>query len=356
MKVNRFNFAKAVLDRANNVKTDEFTEKIIAQGEADMKLAGIDFNRKQNSVVFPLRAIVDAGTAPIGQEKRFIFPAVSERLVLVAAGAPFLAGLSENVSIPNNSGYSVLWAGENETVVSDGLGTVSAVDLAPKRLILFVDVSNYLLFKASKNDTLDAWLQNDMMTAVAAKLEKTILSALAKTANSPQGLFYKIGSGIDFLKNAETVSLAKLIQLEADVDDANALNGNSCSYIMSGKAARILRNTPVETGLPQRILANDNLINGYKVFQTNCVTDVAGADEIGRGIVFANWSQLLIAQFGGYDVEVDRITQAKKAITRFIINAFFDAKGLRGSQITDTEHGVTDPYDYAYMSSVMAIK
>ena len=55
-----------------------------------------------------------------------------------------MTGLVGNVSIPKYSGSNVTW--ETEVgAASDGAGTFSEVELSPKRLTAYIDVSKQLL-------------------------------------------------------------------------------------------------------------------------------------------------------------------------------------------------------------------
>jgi hypothetical protein len=68
-------------------------------------------------------------------------------------------------------------------------------------------------------------------------------------------------------------------------------------------------------------------------------------------IAFGNWADLCIAQWGGYDITVDPYSAAATNQVKIVINAYFDAKGLRGS----TGAGATLD-EYAYSFSAMSIK
>jgi hypothetical protein len=63
------------------------------------------------------------------------------------------------------------------------------------------------------------------------------------------------------------------------------------------------------------VLENSN-IDGEKVFATsNCYSN--------KGI-YADWSNLLIAQWAGTSILIDNVTQASKGNVRLVINGFFD--------------------------------
>ena len=64
-----------------------------------------------------------------------------------------------------------------------------------------------------------------------------------------------------------------------------------------------------------------NEVNGYPVLCTSAVA--------GKGIVYGNFADLVIGQWGGIDLTVDPYTQAANGKVRLVINAYFDAKPRR---------------------------
>ena len=48
-----------------------------------------------------------------------------------------------------------------------------------------------------------------------------------------------------------------------------------------------------------------------------------------EGIIFGNWADFVIGQWGALDITVDPYTKAADGEVRLVINAFFDAKPRR---------------------------
>ena len=65
---------------------------------------------------------------------------------MAQAGATYMSGLVGNLSIPVYSGSNVGWAGEVDAA-TDGAGKFSEVNLEPKRLTAFIDISKQFLIK-----------------------------------------------------------------------------------------------------------------------------------------------------------------------------------------------------------------
>jgi len=98
------------------------------------------------------------------------------------------------------------------------------------------------------------------------------------------------------------------------------------------------------------------MVNGYKLLVTNAASAVAGDNDTGDLLVFGNWKDLVIGQWGGYDITVDPYTAAKNGMVVLTINAYFDAKGLRGTVATDVHSNGTQADYYGISFASTAIK
>jgi hypothetical protein len=52
------------------------------------------------------------------------------------------------------------------------------------------------------------------------------------------------------------------------------------------------------------------------------------------GLIFGNWSDLIIGQWGGYDILVDPYTQAALGTVRLVVNCYFDAAAARAASFS----------------------
>lgn len=321
-KMTNFSLLRAVEARSNGRNLDETSIKVIEAGKEEMRKSGLSYS---GDIVLPLefRGDILAGTANAGQEvvaedKMGILAPLRNKLVLVKAGATLLSGLVGDVSIPTYSGSNVTWKGE---VVSaaDGAGTFDEVTLAPKRLTAYIDISKQFL--AQDSAAAEAMLMQDIVNAIAGKLEATILGKEAGSATQPAGFF----------ATAPTIngaaSWADIVALESAIEGANA-DAENMKYITCPAAKGILKTTSKVAGQNGFILDGTEM-NGYPVLVTNAVANglQVGADEY--GILFGNFNDLVIGQWGALDLIVDPYTVAKEGKVRIVINAYFDAKPRR---------------------------
>ena len=310
----KFSLLKAINDVANNRQLDERAQEVVSNGIAEMRKAGQSFT---GQIVLPMemRSAIQATVATAGQEnvaedKLGILEPLRANLVLVNAGASYMTGLIGDVSIPVYSGSNVGWAGEVSTA-SDGAGTFSEVTLSPKRLTAYIDVSKQFLIQDS--NSAEEMLKRDIVAAISNKLEATILGSEAGSNTQPAGLF----NGV--VADNAAVTYKDIVAMEKNLEDANVRG--DIRFIVSPSAKADLKTT--EKGTSDNYLMEGNELNGYPVMCTSAVT--------GKGVIMANWSDLVIGQWGGIDLVVDPYTQAANGKVRLVINAYFDAKPRRAA-------------------------
>lgn len=352
----KFSLLKAINDACERRSFDDVAKDVFTYGKQECRKSGIN---PIGDIVLPVevRADILAGVATAGQEivaeeKKAILPPLVDKLIFSQAGVTYLSGLVGNVSIPSYSGTTVAWKSE-VAAADDGAGTFAEVEFSPKRLTAYLDVSK--LFLAQDGVGAERLLLDNIANAVARKLESTILGVADGSSTQPQGMGYKITTGADTKANAVDPTWAVLVGLETSVDTANALAGN-LAYITNANGRGLLKTHAKGTASDDIMLAEGNMVNGYPLLVTNSASAVAGDDDIGDLLVFGNWADLCIAQWGGYDITVDPYSLAITNQVRITINAYFDAKGLRGSYKTDEPEATTSPDQYAFSFASVAIK
>jgi HK97 family phage major capsid protein len=296
------------------VEGRNFTEdevKAIAEARADFAKSGLQSN---GQIVYrSIKATAEGeGKETVAEDKWNLEVAVRNNLIATAMGADFVGGLVGDVSIPQYAGSKVLWKGEVETA-DNGRGTFSEVNLAPKRLTATLDVSKQFLLQNSAD--VEAILIRDLAAAVAEKLDMTIFGAEGGDGNKPAGLFEGVGAE----KALAEVTYDDVLALEEGVELAN---GSNYMFLVNPKVKFALKGTQMANGL--QMVFNGGEIDGYKTISSNSVAD--------KGMICMDPRELVIGQWGSYDITVDPYTKAADGQVRLVINAYFDAK-VRGNKI-----------------------
>lgn len=311
--MSKFSLIKAVNDIANNRNLDEKSQEVVNAGIAEMRKAGQSYS---GQIVLPIeeRGDIQATVATNGQEivaedKLNILEPLRANLVMAQAGATYMSGLVGNVSIPVYSGSNVGWAGEVDAT-TDGAGKFSEVNLEPKRLTAFIDISKQFLIQDSVSA--EEMLKNDIVRAISNELEKTILGNAAGSNTKPAGVF----NGV----TADTAALdfKGIVAMEQALEDKN-VTGN-LAFIVAPNVKATLKTTLKSAGVSGYLMEGGE-VDGIPVYSTSACTS--------KGMVLGNFSDYVIGQWGGIDLTVDPYTQAASGKVRLVINAYFDAKPRR---------------------------
>lgn len=308
-----FKLLNAINSIVNNKPLTEEDRNFIAEGEKEMRDAGLNYSGQ-----IQMRATIEAGTENQGKEdvaieKLPILEAIKNNLVLNEAGATFMSNLRGDISIPVYDGTSVAWASETGAA-SDGAGQFSEVTLTPKRLTAFVDISKQMLNQAS--DDVEAMIRRDIANAISQKLEATILGTETGSTSQPAGIF------------AETTAVTKSVNTYAAVlgleEGFEGKNYGNKVWIVSPKAKSALKAKDKGTDTGNFLIQNGEL-DGYKVI---CTQNMPA-----NYLAFGDFSDLVIAQWGAIDITVDPYSQAVNGKVRIVVNAYFDAKLRRASSV-----------------------
>ena len=314
--MSNFSLIKAINDVVNNRNINEDALNVIEMGATEMRKSGLSYSGQIQLPVEERGDAVAATVATDGKEivatdKLNILSPLMGKSILSEAGATFLTGLVGNISIPNYTGSTCGWKGELEAA-DNGKGTFSSVELSPKRLTAYIDISKQFLTQDSVGA--EEMLRADIVNSLVAKLEQTIFGDAAGDNTKPAGIF----------NSAEVVapSYQGVCEAEAAVTDYSGEK----RFVMSPTAKSAFKQATISgTKSDLRLLLEDGEVDGYPVSDSSNV--VAG------GYAFGDFSELVVAQWGGIDIVVDPYTLATKNAIRLVINAYFDAKVRRNGAI-----------------------
>ena len=314
--MSNFSLIKAINDVVNNRNINEDALNVIEMGATEMRKSGLSYSGQIQLPVEERGDAVAATVATDGKEivatdKLNILSPLRGKSILAEAGATFLTGLVGNISIPNYTGSTCGWKGELEAA-DNGKGAFGSVELSPKRLTAYIDISKQFLTQDSVGA--EEMLRADIVNSLVAKLEQTIFGDAAGDTTKPAGIF----------NSAEVVapSYQGVCAAEAAVTDYSGEK----RFVMSPTAKSAFKQATISgTKSDLRLLLEDGEVDGYPVSDSSNV--VAG------GYAFGDFSELVVAQWGGIDIVVDPYTLATKNAIRLVINAYFDAKVRRDGAI-----------------------
>ena len=309
----KFSLIKAIRSVANGQPQDSITKAVLAVGAKEMRSSALNYT---GQIQLPGEArasiTVDAeGEDVVATDLFDIVKPIQNRNVMAQAGAKFITGLVGDVQYPVMSKGAVTWEGETATA-NAGEPTFTNVKLTPKRLTAVVALSKQMLAQDSVG--VENAVREEIINAVNAKLESTILGDAEGSATQPAGLL-----------NGAPVSItdfAGICDLEAGLDGVEGYG--EPKYIVSPKAKAALRGMAKGTKSTQLVF-EDGEIDGTQAFCTAHLAD--------KNLVYGDFGQYVIAQWGAIDITVDNVTLAAEGQVRLVVNCYFDAKPLRSNAI-----------------------
>lgn len=314
IKMNKeFKLIRAINQMANKQPLDEVTAAVSEAGRNEMRNAGLT---AEGGLVIPSEtrsiSVTDSVGATVGVDVNDILAPLRDKLVLAKAGARFMTGLKNDLKIPVMTGSEAQWESEREQNTGDSAAAFSSVTLKPKRISVVLPVSKQFLIQSS--DSAEAILKENIMTAIAEKLQKTILSSNITDPKAPKGIFAATPEA--------GKTYAALCTLEAKVDDKNL--GENRVYVASNKAKAAFRQ--LTKGTNSNVMVYDKgEIDGTPCLSTSSVVD--------NGFLYGDFSQLYIGQFGATEIIVDGYTRAAFGEVLLTVNAYFDAALAREDAI-----------------------
>ena len=314
--MSNFSLIKSINDVIANRNINEDALGVIEMGATEMRKSGLSFSGQIQLPVEERGDAVAATVATDGKEivatdKLNILGPLMDKSILAEAGATFLTGLVGNISIPTYTGSTCGWKGELEAA-DNGKGNFGSVELSPKRLTAYIDISKQFLAQDSVGA--EEMLRADIVNALVAKLESTIFGDAAGDNTKPAGIF----------NSAEVV--APSYQAVCDAEAAVKDYSGEKRFVMGPSAKSAFKQATISGAKSDlRLLLEDGEVDGYPVSDSSNV--VAG------GYAFGDFGELVVAQWGGIDIVVDPYTLATKNAIRLVINAHFDAKVRRDGAI-----------------------
>lgn len=322
-KMENFSLRKAIVAQMTGKAQSAAEQNVIDEAVKMNSRSGVEYT--EGSLVIPMsyRAALTAGGnngVLVDEDKQELLLPLENRLVLAQAGARYMTGLTGSIVWPNATGANVYWEGETAEA-KDGAPTFGKGKVfSPKRLTAYVDISKQLLIQ--ENRDVEGIIRQLITNAIAQKLEATAFSAEGGDENTPDGIFATIEP------TAGALDWATIVDLETTVDTSNALMGN-LSYVMHprllGKAKTKVKDASGAGGFVFGENGN-GILNGYKALRTN---NIGGDAEGGYNVVFGNWNDFFIGQWGSVEILVDQYTQATKGMVRLVVNSYWNMGVIR---------------------------
>lgn len=249
---------------------------------------------------------------------------------VVNLGATTIGDLVGNVAIPSQTGAaSVFWVAEGGAP-TESAQTFGQVPLTPKTVAAFTDFTRRMLLQATPD--IESIVRADLAGIIGVEMDRVAING-SGLSNEPLGILNATGIGsVAIGANGGPITWTHVLQLEEAIANANADEG-ALAYMTNNKVRRALKGTTkVSADAGAGFIWSDEArgpdgygsLNGYKAAASNNVPSnlTKGTGTNLSAMIFGNWADVLIGQWGGLDILVDKFTNGTSGGTRVI--AFLD--------------------------------
>ena len=245
--------------------------------------------------------------------------AVRDRMVLAKCGLQTLSGLVGNIEIPRGGKATASWISAEGGDANESVPAVGQITGTSHTAAVYSDISRKFIMQSSISA--EAFVTNELIQAIAILFEGAVLKG-SGTSGAPLGIAGS-GSGVStvsFTPGAPT--LAKIVEMLAQLESDNLASDN-LRWIMPPAVWAKIRSTydwqAVENeGTPVGGVSSGHYLldvltktmEGFKYELSNLCT--------AKELLLGDFSQAVMALWGGLDVTVDPYSLSKSGGLRIV--------------------------------------
>ncbi len=248
--------------------------------------------------------------------------ALRARLVVAQLGATVLGDLVGTVPVVSASDLSAGWLAEAASG-SVTKSTIARAEMTPHRNFVAGAVTKDLLRQTSFD--VEKMIQEKLLNAHAQIIDIAAIAG-SGSSNQPTGILSHASVPVVAVgTNGGAITWANVVKLETTVNNNNG-NRGKMAYLTNAKVWGAMKAVEKASNTA-RFLLEDGMLNGYKAEWTSNVPSnltKGSAEGTCSAMIFGNFEDLYIGQWGGIDLVVDPYTLATYGEIRFVLNAYND--------------------------------
>lgn len=335
----RFSYRKAFADISNrNLKSVQgFEKEIYDDARKELIEAGVPEGEITSNILIPARMVkygkeerlldvATEGADLVRTEYRPMIPSLRIEPVVDRLGITKYTGLKGNIKIPRSTNEATfVWETENSSADEFTL-TFDAIDLSPKRLAGYTDISGQMLVQS--NEITEQYLRSKIEYGIAAAIDTAVFAG-PTGGNSPVGILNYSGVNVVSLgTSGGDMTYGALVAMIAAVEADNGRDGNA-GFVMNSNGFASLALTPYQTGGVEGnfiLVPGRTDLWGRKFIVTNRIPSdlTETATDLSAMIYSSNWRSAILATWGGVGILFDPYTQALVNKIRIVVNTYAD--------------------------------
>lgn len=262
--------------------------------------------------------------------------ALRARQVLGGLGTTYLSGLTGRIKMPKLATGANAAFVEELADVGDGAGTDGGVTLQPRTMGAFVEMSRLLVMESVP--AIEQIIRNDLLASAADRTEFYAING-SGSSGQPTGILntsginnldISSGTDVDALTWADIIALVKLVE-----EDNGIVNSAAAGFLSHPAVKAKLASTAKvsSTDSVQILDAPWTELYGQPIeFTSNVPTTLDPGDggNDASALIYGDFSQLMIAQFGAPSILIDPYSNSKSGTIRMVLHAELDV-GVRNA-------------------------
>lgn len=234
------------------------------------------------------------------------------RMMTRRLGATVLSGLVGDIAIPKQTGGATAYWVAESAAPTGSQQAFGQVALTPKTVGAFTDISRKLLLQSSID--VENLVRTDLATVLALAIDLAAINGSGAN-NQPTGILN--ASGVNLVAigaNGGAPTYSHIVSMETEVAVDNADVGN-LSYLTNAKVRGVLKTTQRFTSTDTPVWTDGQepgfgMVNGYRAAVSNQVPSnlTKGTGTNLSAILYGNWADLIIGEWGALDILVDPYT------------------------------------------------
>jgi len=229
-------------------------------------------------------------------------------MVALQAGVRMMPGLVGNVDIPRQTaGAAATWISAEDGDATESEPQFDTISLSPKDLAAYTEVTRRLTQQSTP--AIEGLIRNDLFQAIALGLDSAVYYG-AGASGVPQGIDGATGVDDPTFASATAPTYAEMVTQMKDVMSANA--ANNLTYIGSPDFWESMITTPKQgSGVEGNFISGGSSILGRNL--------LISSQLVANDFVLGDFSQILLGEWGGIELNVDPYTHSLKGKTRYVI-------------------------------------
>lgn len=224
-------------------------------------------------------------------------------------GVTFYRGLEGVFELPYMAEMVATFPGEGVATDEGTVGDLK-ITLEPNRVGVHNTFSKESLAQTS-SQVQSAMLQS-FLDAIMKAVEKRLYSQIISIDSGATGY--------------ETTDTAIQPDLKVMTDLEAAIKGEGSAYVTTRAIKAYLKQTPTDDGSGIMIWSRDNDVNGYPAYATELAPDSLGTGNDQSAMIFGDWSQAAIGDWGVMELLMDPYSRAEEGEIKVHAHGIFDAK------------------------------